>query len=419
MPNVAAKNVVTPGAPSRKRWAVVLVLAGLLITGFFDRISIAVLFTNTDFYNTLGVGFNPAKLGLLMTAFLLAYGFSAMCLSILGDLFRPSRALGFAAGIWGLVMLCMGATSSYGVMLLLRVVLGIAEGPQFPLLTKIVYRWFPPGERARANSLWMVGSPIGSAIGFPLTMWLVAAYGWRASFYVLGSLSLVIMMPLVLSVAKEPNHADAAYAGTVAAPREKPQLRLFLRNYRFWLLTIYGCGLLTYLWGLNGWLPTYLEKSRHFNLHQMGFYSALPFIMMFIGVISGGILADRTGRSGLVCFLGLLGAGLLMYAGTVVADARVAATLIALSAGFWGTCQPTQYALAIKILPGSTLAAGLGVMNGISNLVGALAPALIGWIVARTGDFNIGLLVIVVASVAGSCLVLPLLSIGQRPRRIA
>jgi sugar phosphate permease len=409
MSKVVTEHAGAIGAPSRKRWAVVLVLAGLVVTGFFDRISIAVLFTHADFYNSMGIGFNPAKLGLLMTAFLLAYGVSAVCLSILGDLFRPARALGFAAGVWGIVMMCMGATSSYGVMILLRVALGIAEGPQFPLLSKVVYRWFPPGERARANSLWMSGSPIGSAIGFPLSIWLVAAYGWRASFYILGLLSLLIMMPLVLSVvAKEPADANLVHA-VAAAPRERPQLRLFLRNYRFWLLTVYGCGLLTYLWGLNGWLPTYLERARHFDLHEMGVFSALPFIMMFLGVIAGGIISDRTGRNALVCFLGLLGAGLLMYAGTHAADARVAATVIALSAGCWGMCQPTQYALAMKLLPGSTLAAGLGAMNGISNLVGALAPALIGWVVARTGDFNIGLLVIVIASVGGSCLVLPLL----------
>ena len=47
-------------------------------------------------------------------------------------------------------------------------------------------------------------------------------------------------------------------------------------------------------------------------------------------------------------------------------------------------------------------------LNGISNLTGACAPALIGWIVGRTGSFQTGLLVIVFASVLGSLVILPL-----------
>ncbi len=47
-----------------------------MLSAFFDRISVAVLFTNTDFQNAMGTGFNPTLLGLLMTSFVFAYGCS-------------------------------------------------------------------------------------------------------------------------------------------------------------------------------------------------------------------------------------------------------------------------------------------------------------------------------------------------------
>jgi predicted MFS family arabinose efflux permease len=86
-------------------------------------------------------------------------------------------------------MLLMGNAASYGTMIFYRIGLGIAEGPQFSWTMKAIKRWFPPAEYARANSIWLVGSPLGSTIGFPLTIWLVASFGWRASFYTFGALN--------------------------------------------------------------------------------------------------------------------------------------------------------------------------------------------------------------------------------------
>src|SRR5215472_11583187 len=90
------------------RWLVALVLLAALISAFFDRISIAVLFTNEAFHSAMGTGFDPVKLGLLMTAFLIPYALSAFLLSFTGDLFGPRRALCIAAAVWGGLMLSMG-----------------------------------------------------------------------------------------------------------------------------------------------------------------------------------------------------------------------------------------------------------------------------------------------------------------------
>ncbi|MEJ0093194.1 MAG: MFS transporter [Methylocella sp.] len=397
-------------ARSPWRWVIAVVMLATVVTGFFDRISIAVLFTDSGFNAALGTAFRPEALGLLMTAFLLAYAISALLLSFVGDVLGPRRALGYAAALWGMMMALMGSTSSYAAMLAYRIVLGLSEGPQFSLISKTVQRWFPPHERARANAIWMIGSPLGSAIGFPLTIWLVASFGWRASFYVLGLLSFAIVMPLVFAVVRDqpPATAERVAAATAPSSLRLVDVRVVLADRRVWLLSAYGAGLLTYLWGLNSWLPTYLERERHFNLHQMGIYSSLPFILMFIAEMSSGYISDRTGRCALLSVVGLLAAGLLLFAGTRVQDPHLAAIVIACSAGAWGFGLPTHYALAMRVLPASATSTGIGVINGIGNLVGAFAPALIGWVVATTGTFQTGLLVVVVASVLGSLTLLPL-----------
>jgi cyanate permease len=56
----------------------------------------------------------------------------------------------------------------------------------------------------------------------------------------------------------------------------------------------------------------------------------------------------------------------------------------------------------------------VGVYNGIGNLVGAFAPLVMGWLIAKTGAFDAGLMVLVLAAVVGSCAMLPLLRTQKR-----
>jgi sugar phosphate permease len=393
-----------------QRWLVAAVLLLVVISGFFDRISIAVLFTNKEFNDLTGANFDPATLGLLMTSFLLAYGVSGVLLSWVGDTFGPTRSLAIGAGLWGVFMGLIGAASSYTSILIYRVLLGLAEGPQFALVNKVVKRWFPKNEQGRANSVWMVGSPLGSAIGFPLTIVLVAAFGWRASFYALAILNILLIMPMVLALVRDwpPDRQGDAKGGEAAAANLASSMRLLLTDWRFWMILLFNSACLIYLWGLNAWLPTYLQKVRGFDLKSLGLFASLPFILMFFGEILGGFISDRLGRRAIVCFIGLFGAGALVYLVSLMANPYAAAVVLALSAGFWGAALPPLFAMAAQIIPPPAIASGVGVYNGVGNLVGACSPLLMGWITGAAGNFNAGLMVLVLAGIGGSCLMLPL-----------
>jgi sugar phosphate permease len=398
-------------ANTYRRWLVAVILLCLVVTGYFDRISVAVLFTDTGFQTAMGTGFNPALLGMLMTGFFIPYGIASVFLSFTGDAFGPRRMLIAGSAVWGALMLVMGSLSSYSSMLVSRILLGIAEGPQFSWILKIVSRWFARSEHGRANTIWLAGSPLGSAIGFPLVIALVSIFGWRVTFYMLAALSIVIMVPLLLLVVKDWPPYRASQAKEQKSPRASDIWRdcdVFLKDRNFWLLTLCDCGELIYLWGLNSWLPTYLQKVRNFDIQHLGFYSSLPFILLFAGEILSGLLADRFGKRAILIFIGLAGAAILLYAGTVASDSTSAAIIIALSSGLFGLAVPATYALTQRIVPASVLASGTGVINGIANTLGALAPFAMGVVISTTNDFNAGLMVLVIGSLLCSCAILPL-----------
>jgi sugar phosphate permease len=387
--------------------SVVLLIA--ITTAFFDRINVAVLFANPDFHADIGVS-DPARMGLLMTAFVLPYGISAMLFSIFGDYFGPRKTLSAIAGILAAVMAVMGALSSYPLMLLGRVMIGITEGPQFGTAIATVKRWYAPGEQALGNAIWTIGSPLGSAIGFPLVIFLVANYGWRASFFALAALNALIVLPIIWFFLRDrPLQPVAASVPAEDRLSFSEALLVVVRDYRFWLLTIYNCGILIYLWGLNSWLPTYLQQARGFDVLSTAFYSSLPYVLMLGGQLLFAWISDLIGRRALVCGVNLFMTGVFVYLTSVVPDATTAAWCVAISAGFWGGTAPTLFTLGSHIMPPKVTAAGFGLYGGFANVVGSFAPLIIGVLVANTGSFTAGLQFLVTCCVLGSLAMIPLM----------
>lgn len=396
---------LTPAAV-RTRWVVSLLLLLAVTTAFFDRIDISVLITNAQFKSDLGVS-DPARLGLLMTAFVLPYGVSMFLLSILGDVFGPRKTLTAIAGILAATAAFMGSVTSYAVMIGARTVLGTAEAPQFGTATVAVKRWFPPREQGLANSLWTIGSPLGSAIGFPLVLFVVTQYGWRASFYTLAAINGCIVLPtLWLLLRDAPEHAPAQTREDRLPFGEA--IRSLAGNWRFWLLPAYNAGGLIFLWGFNTWLPTYLREARHFDLAQAGLYSALPFVLMVLGEIAGGWIGDRTGKRALVCFVSLFMTGVFVWCAALAPGAVLAAWCLALSAGFWGAMVPTLFALGMQIVPKRITGMGLGIYSGIANFVGSAAPFIMGLLIGQSGNYNAGLYFLVFSCIGLSFFILPL-----------
>lgn len=65
--------------------------------------------------------------------------------------------------------------------------------------------------------------------------------------------------------------------------------------------------------------------------------------------------------------------------------------------------------MGFQIIPAKVTAAGIGMYNGIANLVGASAPFLMGLIIGRAGNYNGGLALLVVSCVVLSIPMVPLL----------
>ncbi|NNP74186.1 MFS transporter permease [Acinetobacter defluvii] len=395
-----------------KHWTPAIILMICVVLAFFDKISIAVLFSDAAFQQAMGIAQDKAKLGWLMTSFLLAYGFSSMFLSFLGDIFSPKKMLFWSVASWGVLMIIMGFTKDYTGMLILRVLLGLAEGPLFALAYTIVKQTYTDRQQARASTMFLLGTPIGAFLGFPITAFVLAHYDWHSTFFVMGAMTFLVLALIVFGLRNLELKRTVDLDGVGKRVNFRTHLsntKALMKNSAFWMLCVFNIALMTYLWGLNSWVPSYLIQDKGFNLKEFGIYSSLPFIAMLIGEVVGAVLSDKIGKRAIQVSGGLLIAGIFMYLMVIATDPIMVILAMSLSAMAWGFGVSAVFALLARVTTADVGATAGGIFNGLGNFASAAAPVVIGAIVMQTGSFNIGITFLAVFAVIGSFFLLPLL----------
>lgn len=416
VPSVTQNSAPTTLSAQEEKvnWLIPIGLFSCVLLAFFDKMSIASLFSDEQFQQALGIDFDPTRLGLLMSAFLFSYGISSMLLSGIGDRFHPTKMLLFMISSWCILMIFMGLTHSYGTMIFLRILLGIAEGPLLAISYAIVRRTFPPKMQARATMLWLLGTPIGAALGFPISLYLLHNFGWQSTFFVMAAFTVPVWWLVVIGI-RHPNlinksiKTENGKVSVVEVAEAKNQRSILLRNNHFWIICLFNIVFLVYLWGMNGWLPSYLIKGKSINLEHVGVLSSLPFIAMLFGEAIGAWLSDRYDRRALVCFISLLGAVAGLAGVLFLTSTYSIILMMAFSMFMWGAGAPNIFALLAKATQKQVSALAGGIFNGLGNLAEAAAPLLMGVLITLTHDMDTGLLFIVVIGLIGSLLLLPLL----------
>jgi sugar phosphate permease len=397
------------------RYVVVFVIWIAFLFWAFDRTGLSLLLTDRGFLKEMGLEGSPGKQGLLMTFLLLPYALSNIFFGPAADRWGPWRVLTVMAGLWTIAAIWMGAISSYSMMLIGRVTRGIAEGPLLPLTNRYVRYWFPPSERGGANAIWTSGQRVGMTFAVPLLSLTLGLWGWRSVFFLQAVLILILVIPSIWFLTgdapekmakvgiRERNYiteSRGSEKGTTA--RGSGHLSSLLRNYRFWLMVVYHFAVLATLSGLTTWLPKYLRDERGFDLRGMVLFASLPYLGSFLSSLVFGFLSDRIGRRAVLCTMSLSGAAISIGLAALVPGPIVSGLLMVLGMILWGMGTPVYYAIMQHIIPAPIMATGIGIDNGLANFGSAMAPAVIGFLIAGTGSYAAGLLFISALGLIGA-----------------
>jgi len=352
-------------------------------------------------------GYTTAELGLILGAFNVAYALCQVPGGVFGEIVGPRRALAIAALCWGVLTALTGLAPDIGggsaagaltALIVIRMFMGIANAPLFPVAAGAIANWFPRTGRAFPNAALSAGLTLGQAAVGPLATMLIVVFGWRASFWLIAPLGFVAALWWWRYGRDHPREhpgvgaAELAFieANDVPPERSAQDWRAVLGQKDVLLLALSYFSMNYTFFIFSQWLITYLVEERGFSLLEGGLVSVFPFVVGAVLAVVGGLACDSLSRRigirwgcRLPAVAGLLMVAWLLLAGAGSPNAPLAVLLLALGFGFTQFTEGA-YWQATAAAAGPHTASASGVLNMGGNLAGLLAPA-VGLVVDRVG----------------------------------
>ncbi|MCL6592546.1 MAG: MFS transporter [Alicyclobacillus sp.] len=400
------------GVLTRVRWKFVMPALFLVwILGMIDKIGVAIIATNRAFLQEMNLVNHPALIGLLVTVMLFAYGLGFPVWGVFVDRVGPKRCTVFGLILWALSTAMAALAQSFSVLLISRIILGLAEAFLWPACNSFTARWFPLSERGRAKSIWINGINVGLAISGFVVTGLIGSLGWRGVFWFLTLATLVVVVPITAVFLKDDPAADRRVsAGELALIRQE-QLReedvhsgraKSVRSSSFWLAVLVNIANVYGVFGLATWFPSYLATAKHFSPAVTSNYIALAFGLCLVMTSLVGLFTDKTKRKapwGLVGFLiSMLVMIIIGFVSSAAADALLVVVAILC---IQGITTLINHGIMHSFTATERIGRDNGLMVGISNVLAAFGPTIMGALIGL-GGYNLAFMFLAAVFLIGT-----------------
>jgi MFS family permease len=391
----------------------------LYFIAFIDRtnVSVAALQMKGD------LGFSDAIIGAGAGIFFVGYFLLEIPGSLIVENWSARKWIARIMISWGAVASLMGLIGTkwlnftdltsqfYG----LRFILGAAEAGFFPGIIVYLSHWFRAEDRAKAKANFLIGIPIATIIGVPISQaimhninWL-GWPGWRWVFILEGIPSIILGVVTLFILTDRPQQAkwlpddekewivnelareraaklasgnSSVYHGLVTAFKT-PQTYLLAFIYLF---------VVTGYYGLTFFLPSITALMKGTSVTTQTIVTLLPYLCGFVTMLLNGAHSDRTGERKLhtiwSIWLGAAGMALSILSGDNVALTVTFLCLVGIGVHAY---LPVFWTWPSALMTTSAAATAIGLINSVGNLGGYIGPKIVGQLSTRTGSYDNGL----------------------------
>ena len=365
---------------------------------YIDRVNVS---TAADAFKT-ELGLSNTQVGFVFSAFAYPYLAFQVFGGWLSDRFGARKTLTVCALIWAGATIATGFSGGLVSLVIARFFLGFGEGATFPTATRAMANWTSVEDRGWAQGITHAFSRLGNTITPPLVALLIGLFSWRGSFFVLGAASFLWVVVWLAYFRDDPRahpsitQAELDRLPAFGARKQAPKVPWGALVARMAPVTIvYFCYGWT-LWLFLSWIPSYFLHNYNMKLSSSALFAASVFAAGVLGDSLGGWISDRllrrTGsltraRRDMVV-LGMLGALCSMLPMLFIHDLTV--SVLCLSSGFFFaeiTIGP-MWAIPMDIAPEYSGTAS-GIMNTGSALAAIISPVIGGWMIDRTGNWDL------------------------------
>jgi ACS family D-galactonate transporter-like MFS transporter len=331
------------------------------------------------------LGISPSQLGVLLSAFFWTYACLQPVSGWLVDRVNVNWVMAGGFFLWSSATAVTGMAHAFSTLLVIRLILGIGESVAYPSYSKIIALHFPEEHRGLANSVISAGLTLGPGFGMLMGGMLMAKFGWRPFFLVLGLTSLLWLVPWIKWM---PEARSAIHLTSTGAP----SLREFLRLRSAWgtCVGLFSSNYVNYF--LITWLPYYLVRERHFSMQSMAKIGGTAYLLGAVFATLSGWLSDRWIVAGgtPTRVRKTFAAGGIALAGTFLGLSAVSGSLgclvmLVLGVIFFGVGSSNIWAITQTLAGPHAAGRWTGFQNFVGNQAGIVGPALTGLVLERTG----------------------------------
>ena len=390
--------------PLRVRWWIYAYMFGFAAMAYVQRTTVSVAAPELS----EALQLSKQQLGWLFLAFTAAYAAGQLPGGALGQRFGP-RAVFTGIGLVGVVATLATALPTYvlagtvllGVLIGAQALLGLGQGPVFPVFATVAERWFPSRQFALANGLISSGMLLGGALTPPLLVALTAELGWQQAILCTALPALLLTVGWWHFGRDRPQeHARVTAAELAeldpvppAPPLTFARMLEVLRDRNILLLALSYLCMNFVFYMIMSWSFLYLVEERGLKGLESGFMAMIPWIGAAVGAAIGGALADRLAlrhgptRGYRLLPLASLPLGALMLVAIPAAGSAALAVAGLTLAFFAMEVNEGPYWAATMSIARADTGAATGVLNTGGNTGGIVCQPLVAWLVAG-GDWS-------------------------------
>lgn len=299
------------------RWWIIGLIALGTVINYIDRSALGVMWWAEGECIAKDLGYTTqevakAQYAIILNVFMVFY---ALGQSLMGRIFdRVGTRIGFVLSItvWSIATMLHSVARSVLSFSVFRGFLAVGEAGNWPGAVKSNAEWFPQKERAIAQGIFNAGASIGSVISPPLIAILFVVFGWQVTFFALGALGLIWIIPWIILNKTGPDkhpwitEEERKYileGQKVEEPQEKIEekslsIAQILSHRESWAVLVARFFHEPIWWLFVGWMPIYLAATYGFNVKEIGAFAWVPYVGAALGSIAGGWYSGKLLASG-------------------------------------------------------------------------------------------------------------------------
>jgi MFS family permease len=334
-------------------------------------------------------GVSYSALGLLLTVASVTTGLVQIPVGFLVDRIGARRILITGLGLMSGAVILSGLTESYYTLLAMMVLLGAGNSVFHPADYAILSTRVDVGKLGRAFSLHTFSGHLGWAVAPTIMIFLTVLWGWRPALLIVGLGGFLVLLGMVffgrsLEKGASDDIVSAGHHASGDGSEQKlpnPMDPRALFTAPMLLLFCYMIMASVAASGLNSFTVVALVDLYATSLDSANVVLTVFLSCSALGVLLGGVVADRTRRHDLVLIVGFsVGAVALAFVGSAAVPLLAVTVAIALAGVMQGAIRPSRDIMVRNAAPRGSVGKVFGFVTSGMNVGGAVAPLLFGWI---------------------------------------